>query len=141
MSSPKIPRKEKVCLTTQQKLELIRQLEEENKKPDEIAASFKVDIGTVYRIKRQKTVLQQQVESGRSLNRKRTAQMAFGDIDQAMLTWFREMRSKGMPLSGPIMKNKATQFAQDFGIVNFKASNGWLDQFKKRQYNFKSIDW
>jgi transposase-like protein len=37
-----------------------------------------------------------------------------------------------MDLSGPKIKEKAKEFAQQFGLLNFKGSDGWLEGFKKR---------
>lgn len=41
---------------------------------------------------------------------------------------------KNIPISGPILKEKALQVSNEFECENFKASNGWLDKFKSR-YN------
>lgn len=35
-------------------------------------------------------------------------------------------------VSGPLLKEKALKFASDLGIDSFKASNGWLESFLKR---------
>ncbi|XP_053406380.1 tigger transposable element-derived protein 6-like [Mercenaria mercenaria] len=37
-----------------------------------------------------------------------------------------------MPVSGPIIKEKALHFANELEISEFKASNGWLDKWKDR---------
>ncbi|KAL4121977.1 hypothetical protein QTP88_014392 [Uroleucon formosanum] len=37
-----------------------------------------------------------------------------------------------MPISGPILKEKAEYFATQFGYSNFKASQGWLENWKNR---------
>ena len=37
-----------------------------------------------------------------------------------------------MPISGPILQEKAKRFAESLGVVNFKASSGWLSKFKSR---------
>lgn len=48
-----------------------------------------------------------------------------------MSIWYGQMRSKGLPIGGNILLEKAKMFAQMMNL-NFKASQGWLDNFKKR---------
>ena len=50
--------------------------------------------------------------------------------------WFLQERSRGTPISGPIICEKALQFYHDHELHGeecdkFKASPGWLDNFKK----------
>ncbi|KAJ2941431.1 hypothetical protein O0L34_g3643 [Tuta absoluta] len=45
-----------------------------------------------------------------------------------------------MPISGPLVKAKAENFAEELGITSFKASEGWLGKFKQRHHiNFASL--
>ena len=37
-----------------------------------------------------------------------------------------------MPISGRILKEKASKYARELGIETFKASNGWFDRWKGR---------
>uniref|UniRef100_A0A8C3TCP3 HTH CENPB-type domain-containing protein n=1 Tax=Chelydra serpentina TaxID=8475 RepID=A0A8C3TCP3_CHESE len=55
-------------------------------------------------------------------------------LDSALYQWFVQACSEGVPISGPILKAQAEKFDR---LINrneskFKASNGWLDRFKKR---------
>jgi hypothetical protein len=46
--------------------------------------------------------------------------------------WFNEARHRKLPITGILMKEKASNFAQNLGVLNFSASNGWLRNFRKR---------
>ena len=41
------------------------------------------------------------------------------------------MSRRQLPISGPMLQEKALQFAKDLGNTEFKASNGWLKSFYK----------
>lgn len=43
-----------------------------------------------------------------------------------------ESRANGACLSGKCIKTKSLAIAKELGLVNFKASSGWLDKFLKR---------
>ena len=47
------------------------------------------------------------------------------------------MRSKNIPVTGPMLQKKAKRANEELGDATFKTSNGWLDRFKKR-YNITS---
>lgn len=53
---------------------------------------------------------------------------------KALFLWFTQQRSKGTPISGPILQEKAVFFRNQFkeGEEDFSASVGWLDRWKKR---------
>ncbi|GBP40948.1 Tigger transposable element-derived protein 5 [Eumeta japonica] len=39
-----------------------------------------------------------------------------------------------MPISGPLVKAKAENFAEELGLAAFEASEGWLGKFKQRHH-------
>lgn len=51
----------------------------------------------------------------------------FINIEDATVKWFRVHRSKNIPISGEMIKEKAIEFAQKLSVTGFKASNGWLE--------------
>uniref|UniRef100_H3BFD8 HTH CENPB-type domain-containing protein n=1 Tax=Latimeria chalumnae TaxID=7897 RepID=H3BFD8_LATCH len=64
------------------------------------------------------------------IKRQRTSHAA--DVDEALFRWFRSAMGSNLPISGEILKAKAEKFAVDLNIDDFKATNGWLDCWKKR---------
>ncbi|XP_058869027.1 tigger transposable element-derived protein 4-like [Acipenser ruthenus] len=57
-----------------------------------------------------------------------------GNLMQCGYEWAPSIciRASNRPVSGNILKNKAVEFAADLNVDAFKASNGWLDRWKKR---------
>ena len=56
------------------------------------------------------------------------------------MEWFKLARSQGIPLSGPMLQEKALYYASELGLTDFKASNGWLNRFRARHnINFASV--
>lgn len=66
------------------------------------------------------------------MKRMRTA--VYEDVEVILLEWFNHMRSANVPLSGPLIKEKACEIASDFGIENFNCSSGWLWRFQQRHH-------
>lgn len=61
-------------------------------------------------------------------------------INKAVIEWFSRIRSQNVPVSGPMIQAKALEFAAELGDSEFKASNGWLEKFRKRHdIKFRSI--
>ncbi|VVC36830.1 DNA binding HTH domain, Psq-type,Homeobox domain-like,HTH CenpB-type DNA-binding domain [Cinara cedri] len=63
---------------------------------------------------------------------KRIRKPKFEGLDQALITWFHKQQYDNLPISGPILKTTAENLAQQLGITDFKASEGWLGKFKHR---------
>ncbi|CAF0924554.1 unnamed protein product [Rotaria sordida] len=55
-------------------------------------------------------------------------------IDEVVFEWFTAQRAKHIPISGPLLQEKARQIAEEMGLLpgNFKASKGWLEKFRNR---------
>ncbi|GFW64110.1 jerky-like protein [Trichonephila clavipes] len=54
-------------------------------------------------------------------------------LDRALYLWFSQRRSKGDPISGLLLCEKAPELNEKLGgLVDFKASTGWLKNFKSR---------
>ena len=60
------------------------------------------------------------------MKRQRVKMETYRKLNEAMLKWFTSMRGNNIPVSGPILVEKAHEFAKAFNCNNFTASDGCL---------------
>ena len=83
-----------------------------------------------------------ELENGRtnnensSLKRQRVKTGTYEKLNEALLKWFKSMRGNNIPINGPILLEKAHEFAKAFDYKDFTASNGWLRAWKERLETF-----
>ena len=67
--------------------------------------------------------------------RKRKRSGKNSQLDGALKGWFRtaRQRDKPVPISCPILQEKASDYAKQINVSDFNASNGWLRRFKTRE--------
>ncbi|KAL1418186.1 hypothetical protein MTO96_026197 [Rhipicephalus appendiculatus] len=53
----------------------------------------------------------------------------YGNLDDALLTWFKQARAASINFDGSILREKAMEIADRLGITDFAASKGWIDHF------------
>ncbi|XP_045764824.1 tigger transposable element-derived protein 4-like [Maniola jurtina] len=112
-----------------EKVRLIRAIEKGEKKSD-VGRRLGLRPSTVATIWKNKEKFLKAVLEGKC--RKKLRKPKFGVLDQAMLAWCNTQRQNNEPISGPIIKEQAEKFAEQLGITDFKASEGWLGKFKLR---------
>ena len=71
-------------------------------------------------------------------SRKRSRSSEFTDINETLHKWYLLAVSRNIYPIGPQLCEKAKEIAELLGVPNFKASNRWLDRWKKR-YNVKKM--
>lgn len=54
------------------------------------------------------------------------------DLEKCLMLWIDQNNQKGMSLSEDLIREKALLVAEEMQIQHFKASNGWIYNFKKR---------
>ncbi|KAJ8930399.1 hypothetical protein NQ314_016794 [Rhamnusium bicolor] len=99
-----------------------------------IASKYGVGKSTVGDIKKNKTKILEYVSSGdKGVGSRKTLKLsAYPAMEKSLYTWFLQERSRGTPLSGDILCEKAKFFYQKIAQKDdFKASSGWLQKFKK----------
>ena len=53
-------------------------------------------------------------------------------LNKAVKKWFLILRSENVSVSGPMLRERALEFAKELNMEGFQASEGWLDKWKKR---------
>lgn len=126
-------------LTLAEKVAVIKEVEKGVKKKSEIAKDFGIPPNTLSTyLKNKHKILSSAEEFDK--DRKRSREPGNPDVDNCVLKWFKQTRDKKVPVSGPLIRIKAEQFAKELGKQNFKASTGWLDGFKERnKILFKAV--
>ena len=56
--------------------------------------------------------------------RKRKRESVFADVDESLWSWFKQARSHGINLNGPLLQEKARDFFERLKADNFQASDG-----------------
>ena len=101
----------------------------------ELTALFKVGKTQIYDILKNKIKIQDEWVNGRAGHVKRiTKSTDYDEIIYAIFEWFVSARSKGIPISGPLIQTEALETEKKLGKHNFKASNRCLESLKHR-YN------
>lgn len=75
-------------------------------------------------------------------SRKRHRLEDFSNVNDAVYKWYCLARERSIPITGPLLKEEALliYIAKKLDPHNmFKASNGWLERFKKR-HNIKYME-
>ena len=71
-------------------------------------------------------------KSGSTSSRKKIRKSSLQPVELALETWFTQKHSMNIPISGTLLAEKAKVFASALGFNDFRASNGFIDRFKKR---------
>ena len=116
------------------KISLIK-ASESTPKPTHVFLSTKFGIGrsTVGEILKKKKLYEEQWKKNIHSKRCRILKSSNADvINEKLYLYYNQAKLKKLPVSGPILQHKALDMAKELGVNNFKASNGWLDSWKKR---------
>ena len=127
------PSKGHKAIPLAKKVEIIKAVEEKKQSKTAIAHEFQVAKSTVSSILKNKRKTLEAFESSTFRpDRKRLRTAAHTDVEEALLLWFKQARSQGVPVSGPILQLKARELAAALGHRGFRCSTGWLERFKTR---------
>ncbi|XP_057658528.1 tigger transposable element-derived protein 4-like [Diorhabda carinulata] len=118
-------------LTLAEKVAISREAEKGVKKKSKIAEEFQIPRNTLSTfLKNKEKIISDFSQSSQS--RKRCRGPENEGVEGCVKKWFKQARDKKVPVSGLIIQAKAQQVASSLNCHNFKASNGWLRNFKDR---------
>ena len=141
MASKTSKRKE---LTLKQKVEVIEYVKTNPgvgaRKVAKVFECGKTQIQSI--LLRQESIVSEYESNGpsdRKSDRKRHRTTDYAEVNDAAYKWYCLARQRCIPVSGPLLQEEALQIARGIDPNTcFKASNGWLDSFKKR-HNIKQM--
>lgn len=105
----------------------------------EICKEFQIAESTLSKIIKNSEALMTKKFSGKNLNIKKNRKSQYDVLNKTMSKWFAQMAEKNTIITGPIILEKAEQFAIQLGI-DFKPNSGWLHRWKKQEnIRFRNI--
>ncbi|KAL3842406.1 hypothetical protein ACJMK2_020441 [Sinanodonta woodiana] len=118
-------------LTLAQRFEVIKCVENKRSQAS-VAIEFGVSHSVISRIlkNKEKIIEDWKNNSNPSQKRKRGGKSKY--VEEALLQWFAQARSRHIPINGPLLLEKADQLANGSGLHDFKATKGWLERWKMR---------
>ena len=98
-----------------------------------LATQFGLSKSTVQGIVQSKdSILEAIHNKGSEGKRSRIRASKFKHLEEALLEWFKNARSRNEQVSGVELKEQVQKVPKKLGVQNFAASNRWLDNFKHR---------
>lgn len=111
-------------------------------KREELASEYDITRQGVDKIVNRQSKIEREMATRRQFNlptdtgtrRTITSKYPTSHVDLAVHKWLLMMADNGRDLNvtGDVMAAKAMEFAEALGLAGFKASTGWLTNFKKR---------
>ncbi|VDO62309.1 unnamed protein product [Heligmosomoides polygyrus] len=108
--------------------------EARTKSVPEVAVHFnrKYPESTIRTILKDKEKILKAVEEGAESKRARIRAAKHSVLDEALLRWFKDVRSQNIPVDTHTLKAEAVELARMLDIGDFNASEGWASRFKNR---------
>lgn len=129
----------RVFLSLEQRIEVLRE-HERGKSARKLAERFNCGRTQISKIIKEKDLILKEFEDFKFRGIKQLRHEKHVDVNKAVLEWFKSVRAKNIPVSGPMIQQKAKEIADALGNENFSASNGWLDRFRVRNnITFRSL--
>lgn len=125
-------KKKQITISMEQQLKVLEDIKVTS--TTVVVIKYNVDKSTIRRIKRNATKILEFADKSRiQKRRQRIRKPLYEELDQYLLTWFKEKKTSGDHLSDALLFKKATELRDNMGSCSsFRVSDGWLAGFKKR---------
>ena len=92
-----------------------------------IAKEFDIPNSTLSTIIKERKRIEAAFEESKFQPQRKRIQLAkYEDIESGLLLWFKGIREKNLPISGPILQAKAEEIAKEMVFEDFSCSSGWI---------------
>lgn len=121
-------------LTIETKLKIIDEIEK-GATISSVSQKYNVPQTTVSDIKNRRNEIQNFASEMEEPDAKKRKTMKLPQnpvLDKCVYVWFAQKRSEGVPITGPLLCEKARFFSNALGDSDFGATDGWLRNFKQR---------
>lgn len=124
-------------LSSKLKIKILDRIKEKpvNTPVRELEKLFGLSRTTISRLKRDEVKLREDLcnaETGKTGKRKRKREGKDPDVEYTLNKWFALRSEQEVPLSGPMLKKKAGDFAVEMDHNDSTATDGWLSRWKVR---------
>ena len=131
-----------VVLSLEKKVLIINRVVDHGESVQKLANEFGVGQQTVRDLIKQKNEIFKFISCAEvsAKKRKTMKKSSLSDMESALFEWFKQKRIEGIPISGPMVCEKAKWFHEHLKIEEtFNASQGWLFRFKTR-HGIRQLD-
>ena len=122
----------RITLTDEQRLEIIEKKEKFKYSNVKLGEEYNVGESTIRKTLANKTEILQRNKFAPLFNRKRVSKAIYPELESTVIAFVTAMRLTNVAYPPTKIQVKAMKVAEAMGISEFKASNGWLQNFMKR---------
>ncbi len=133
-------KKKRIHLTLEKKIEVIKKANGGKTSVRSLAEEFgcgRTQIGEILKQKQSILALYSS-NAPKEKSTVRDKQSEYCEVNKLLHEWFTIATSKSVFPGGPQLQEKAKEIASRLGKPDFKASNGWLDKWKRR-YGIRQV--
>lgn len=134
VNEKKEPNKKLQFLSLKSKIDILNKLQD-GVKPVRIAKEYGIALSTISRLKKCKTSLREAMNMYQNNSDRRSLRGTFHpQMESALHQWYLDQTEKGVPVTGSVLRLKAREINKKIreNDLEFRASPGWMDKFKKR---------
>ena len=126
------PKNKRTRFSIAKKVEILDKVQKGDSRA-ELCRSYEIASSTLHTFIKDEKKIRAEFESNRDSKRRVIRTSPFHELEKAVIKWFNIVREQKIAVSGPMVREKALEYAKEMGLNNFAASDGWLDRFKKRE--------